>query len=99
MISNKTKDLKNVIGNLKSSNKSYLNTQKGQISHFLSVMRLMSPQNILNKGFAIIKVDNKIRSNSDKIKAGDELTIAFSETEVKTIVTAKTINNGREFDI
>lgn len=99
MISNKTKDLKNVVNNLRSSNKSYLNTQKGQISHFLSVMRLMSPQNILNKGFAIIKVDNKIISNSDKIKAGDELTIAFSETEVKTIVTAKTINNGREFDI
>jgi exodeoxyribonuclease VII large subunit len=99
VLSNKAKDLKNLITNLNSFNKSYLHNQRAQIAHFLSVAKMMSPQNILNKGFAIVKVDDRIRSNSDDIEKGDELTVTFAATEIKTIVQSKSTYDGREFDI
>jgi exodeoxyribonuclease VII large subunit len=99
IISNKGRDLKHLINNLKSSNKAYLNNQQGQINHFLSVVRMMSPQNILNKGFAIVKLNEKIISNSKDVIEGNELIITFAHTEIKTEVKSITNNNGREFDI
>ncbi|MEJ7557686.1 MAG: exodeoxyribonuclease VII large subunit [Pedobacter sp.] len=99
VLSDKVKDLKNVIANLKSYNKSYLHSQRGQIAHFQSVARMMSPQNILNKGFAIVKIKEKIQSSADDIREGDEMTVTFAATEVKTIVQSKSTYDGREFDI
>jgi exodeoxyribonuclease VII large subunit len=98
-LSNKSKDLKNLITNIKSFNKSYFHNQHGQIAHFLSVARMMSPQNILNKGFAIIKVNDKILSNSNEIREGDEMTVTFAESEIKTIVKSKSKYDGREFNV
>jgi hypothetical protein len=46
-----------------------------------------------------VKVDDKIRSNSDDIQKGDELTVTFAATEIKTIVQSKSTYDGREFDI
>jgi len=99
ILSNKAQDIKNVIANLKSFNKSFLNNQRGQISHFQAVARMMSPQNILNKGFAIIKTDNKIRNSAEDIEKGDQITVVFAETEIKTIVQSKSTHDGREFDL
>ena len=99
MLSNKAKDLQNLIANLKSDNRSYLNNQRSQIAHFQSLAKMMSPQNILNKGFAIIKHKEKIQSNSEAIREGDELTITFAEAEIKALVKSKTTYNGREFDV
>ena len=99
ILSNKAQDIKNVIANLKSFNKSFLNNQRGQISHFQAVARMMSPQNILNKGFAIIKTDNKIRNSAEDIEKGDEITVVFADTEIKTIVQSKSTHDGREFDL
>jgi exodeoxyribonuclease VII large subunit len=59
----------------------------------------MSPQNILNKGFAIIKVNDKILSNSNEIREGDEMTVTFAESEIKTIVKSKSKYDGREFNV
>lgn len=99
IISNRSRDLTNLITNLKSYNKSYFNSQRGQIAHFLSVARMMSPQNILNKGFAILKANDKILSNPDDIQEGDELTIRLAQSEIKTKVQSKSTYDGREFDI
>jgi len=99
ILSNRSRDLTNLITNLKSYNKSYFNSQRGQIAHFLSVARMMSPQNILNKGFAILKANDKILSNPDDIQEGDELTIRLAQSEIKTKVQSKSTYDGREFDI
>ncbi|MFA4868765.1 MAG: exodeoxyribonuclease VII large subunit [Pedobacter sp.] len=100
IISNKQKDLSNVIGNIASYNRMYFANKRGYIGHFQSVVRLMSPQNILNKGFAIIKVNGRIASNANAIEEGTELNVRLASAEIKTTVTSKSIINGNdEFNV
>lgn len=77
----------------------YFANKRGYIGHFQSLVKLMSPQSILNKGFAIIKIDGKVVSNADHVKAGQELTVRLAETEIKTTVISKSTYNGNEFNI
>lgn len=95
IISNRQKDLGNIMNNIQSYNRIYFANKRGYIGHFQSVVRLMSPQNILNKGFAILKINDRIVSNADDMAAGTELTVRLAATEIKTIVTTKsTINEN-----
>lgn len=100
MISNRQKDLENVVSNLKSYSRIYFANKSGYIGHFQSVVRLMSPQNILNKGFAILKVNGHIAGNADEITVGTELTVRLAAAEIKTTVISKSqINGNDEFNV
>lgn len=99
MLSDKRKDLSNLVVNLQNYNRIYLTNKRAHIAHFESVMRIMSPQNILNKGFAILKIDGKIISNADQVAAGTELNIRLAESEIKTIVKSKSEYDGNEFNV
>lgn len=59
----------------------------------------MSPENILKKGFAIVKSNNKITSNPDTILVGEDIEIILANTQITTTVKKKTKYNGKEFDI
>ncbi|TDQ11647.1 exodeoxyribonuclease VII large subunit [Pedobacter metabolipauper] len=99
LISNKRKDLSNLSNNLESYSRIYFANKRGYIGHFQSIVKLMSPQNILNKGFAIIKVNGAIISTADAIEAGTELTISMASAEIKTTVKSKKVTNGNEFNL
>lgn len=101
IISNRQKDLSNVISNIQSYNRMYFANKRGYIGHFQSVVRLMSPHNILNKGFAILKVNGRIAANADAIEAGTELTVRLASAEINTIVTSKKsiLNGNDEFNL
>ena len=99
ILSNKKKDLENLLANIKSYNRMYFINQARYISHFESVVRLMSPQNILNKGFAIVKVGDRIISDASLVEPGAELTITLAATEINTKVLSKTNRNGKEFEL
>lgn len=99
IISNRRKDLSNLNSNLQSYSRMYFANKRGYIGHFQSLVKLMSPQSILNKGFAIIKIDGKIVSNADHVMAGQELTVRLAEAEIKTTVTSKSTYNGNEFNV
>jgi exodeoxyribonuclease VII large subunit len=100
VISNRQKDLSNILSNIQSYSRIYFANKRGYIGHFQSVVRLMSPQNILNKGFAILKVNGRIAANADQIEPGSELTVRLAASEIKTTVKAKTaINEDNGFDL
>ncbi len=99
VISNKRNNLNNLHNNLQSYSRMYFANKRGYLGHFISLVKLMSPQNILNKGFAIIKVDNKIVSNADSIEKGTRLTIQLANTQINTTVDKKIENNGPEFNL
>ncbi|MBB5440752.1 exodeoxyribonuclease VII large subunit [Pedobacter sp. AK017] len=100
ILSNRQKDLSNLIGNIQSYNRMYFANKRGYIGHFQSVVRLMSPQNILNKGFAILKVKGKIAGNAEDIEAGTELTVRLAATEIKTtVITKSAIDGNDEFNL
>jgi len=99
IISNRGKDLGNLLANFKSFNRMYFANHARYIGHFESVVRMMSPQNILNKGFAIVKVNGLIVSNADAIIPGTELTVSLASTEINTKVLSKIPRNGKEFEL
>ncbi|SHE60133.1 exodeoxyribonuclease VII large subunit [Pedobacter caeni] len=99
VISNKRKDLSNLALNLQSYSKMYFLNKTAHIAHFQSVMRIMSPQNILNKGFAILKVNGKITGDADQIEVGTELTVRLASSEIKTIVKSKSAYDENEFNL
>lgn len=99
LISNKGKDLSNLLVNLHSYNRMYLSNKQAELAHFKSVVRIMNPQNILNKGFAILKIDGKIAGNAGQIDVGTELTVQLASSEIKTIVKSKTKYDGNEFNL
>ena len=99
ILSNKKKDITNLLANIKSYNRMYFINQARYIGHFESVVRLMSPQNILNKGFAIVKVDGVIINDASKIDVGTALTVTLATAEINTKVLSKTPRNGKEFEL
>ena len=99
IIANRAKDLSNLVANMKSFNRIYFANKRGYIGHYLSVVRLMSPQNILNKGFAIVRINGHIASDAEAITAGAEITIDMAAAEIKAQVLSKSPKNGREFEL
>ena len=59
----------------------------------------MAPDNILKKGFAIIKANNKITSNPEDIKVGNDIDIILADTYIQSTVKQKSKYNGAEFNI
>lgn len=99
IISNKKKDLNNLRANLKSFNRIYFLNHARYISHFESIVRLMSPQNILNKGFAIVKINGVIVNDAAQVKIGSALTVTLATAEINTQVLSKLPRNGKEFEL
>jgi exodeoxyribonuclease VII large subunit len=99
ILSNKKKDLNNLLANLRSFNRGYFMNHARYISHFEAVVRLMSPQNILNKGFAIVKINGTIVSNAEQIEPGLEMTVTLATAEINTKVLSKSSHNGKEFEL
>lgn len=94
VLSNKRKDLDHLVGDLKVYQRIYFANKRGYLAHYQSVVNLMSPQNILNKGFAILKVNGQIINTAKNLNPGDELDIHLAASEIKTIVRSKEQKNG-----
>jgi exodeoxyribonuclease VII large subunit len=96
---NRFNDIQNTIGNIKTFKSQFLKNQKSYLSHFKSVINMMSPINILKKGFAVIKVNDQIISNPDEIEIGKEIEIILAETKIQSIVKHKSPYNGTDFKL
>lgn len=99
IIYNQTSEIKNTISNLSTFSAIYIRNQKGYLGHYISIIKMMSPDNILKKGFAIIKANNNIISNPDKIKIGSDIDIILMESQIISTVKHKTKYHGTEFNV
>jgi exodeoxyribonuclease VII large subunit len=86
---NRISDIRNTISNLSTFKSLYLKNQRGYLGHYVSIIKMMAPENILKKGFAIVKVDNKITSNPDAILVGGDIEIILASTQITTTVKKK----------
>lgn len=93
---NRINDIKNTINNLKTFNSQYQKNKRGYLGHYVSMIKMMAPENILKKGYAIVKVNNKITSNPHDIKIGSDIDIMLSDTIIKTNVKQKIPYNGKD---
>ncbi len=86
-----------IINKIKLNNTKYLNLRKSYILNnpenlfkekfnnynlIINKLELLNPLNILSKGYSVVKQDNKIIKDSNKVKIGDKLNIRLSQGEI-----------------
>jgi exodeoxyribonuclease VII large subunit len=89
ILNNKKKDLHASIASLLAASKEVFIRQDNKLIHFSALVKMMSPQNILNKGFAIIKLQNNIISEARQIEVGSEVQIQMASEELTANITSK----------
>lgn len=99
IVYNRKHDIQNKINNLSAFQSIFIKNQKGYLGHYASVIRLMSPVNILKKGFAIVKQNDKIISDPGIIAAGSDIEVVLSGSTLLSTVKRKSKYNGKEFDL
>jgi exodeoxyribonuclease VII large subunit len=63
-------------------------------------MRMMSPANIMKRGFAIVTIDDRIVTNASDIEVGSNISVQLDQTDFKASVKTKTkIATHGEFDL
>jgi exodeoxyribonuclease VII large subunit len=95
IVNNRHNDLKILAAAIKAGTLQYLKNKTGTIENTAALVQLMSPDNILKKGYAIIKKGNLIITSPDAIQIGDRIDIILSDTTIKTTVEQKAITNGQ----
>lgn len=96
---NKLNDVQHIISNIKTFNTLYLRNQLGYLGHYASMIRMMAPDNILKKGFAILKTNDRITSDPDDLKPGQDVEIILMDTQITSTIRKKTKYNGKDFNI
>ena len=99
LTSNKLNDLLNMQQNLKVFIAKYSQNVHGYLGHYASIIRMMSPDNVLKKGFALVKQNGKITSNPDKFLPGSNIEVILSSKSIKSTVKSNTDYHGNDFNI
>jgi exodeoxyribonuclease VII large subunit len=98
-VAHQQQELENCKANLMGFSRRYLINKNAYLAHDVSIVRLMSPQNILKRGFAMLSMNGKILSNTAGIQEHDELTIHTAGRQISTVVTHITTSDGNETNI
>jgi exodeoxyribonuclease VII large subunit len=98
-IAHKKKDLRQTADHLAAFTAHYLKNQRGYLGHYVSLINALSPQNTLNRGFAIVKKKDHILSDPDEIRKGDEIEVILREQSIHSTVKSKTPYHGRDFNL
>lgn len=84
---------------LKTFSNAYLRRQELTLEHHQKSIKMMSPHNILKKGYAIVKLNDAIVSSAGGIKEGDDIEVILKDTRLISTVKEKIQYDGREPDL
>jgi exodeoxyribonuclease VII large subunit len=82
-----------------SRSRSMLASHHRSLEHFASFIRVARPENVLKRGFAIVRSGDKIITNADDIDVGTKVDIVMSGSVLNTTVNQKTKRDGAGTDI
>lgn len=69
--------------------------QSDSLKHYQAIMNVMSPENILRKGFALITKDEKIITHPDQLNPGDQIVITLEQAYIQSTVNSKNERHGK----
>lgn len=72
--------------NLKRSVQQLIKDDMSTISSLDKHLQLLSPQNIMKKGYSLTLMNGKVIKHATQIQSGDRLTTRFSDGEIESIV-------------
>lgn len=99
LVANKKKDIQQSVQHLQSFTALYLKNKKGYLGHYVTLIKALSPERTLQRGFAIVKTGGRITSNPEDLKPGKDAEIILKDQSITTTVKSKTPYHGRDFNL
>lgn len=99
MINTQKRELAHLQLSLKRNTSDYMEKKRLLVDHLRKLIRVMSPQRTLSRGFALVRQEGKIVTDAQSVEEGTELTVELFNTEIKTMVTAKKPKDGNKYDL
>jgi exodeoxyribonuclease VII large subunit len=93
-VASRNHELAMLVSNISTFRSQFLKNQQGYLGHYVSMIRMASPEQTLKRGFALVKKGDRIITDPDEVKKGEALTIVLRDTKILTTVTGKTENHG-----
>lgn len=95
LVLHRNNDLVSVLQFIRIYSQTFILQQKKFLEHQHTLMKMMSPGNILKKGFAIVSRNEKIITRADELNAGDSITITLHDTDINSTITSKKETHGK----
>lgn len=99
MVAGKQNDLTNLVANIRSFNRLYTQNKHARLTNYETLFKLMSPMNILKRGFAIVYANDKIINSGLPVAPGSAISVRLHDASLEATVTAKTIHDEPRTDI
>jgi exodeoxyribonuclease VII large subunit len=94
IVANRRHEIEQLKNNISTFKTQFLKNQSGYLTHYVSMIRLASPQQTLKRGFALVKIKDRVITNPDEIRKGEEITVILQRSEIFSTVTGKKERNG-----
>lgn len=99
MTANRQHELATTVWTLQIFKAAYVKSQQASLQHYVSVIRLMSPENVLKKGFAIVKHNGNIIADTAAVAEGDAIEVILSGKNIQSTVNSINDYDGSDFNI
>jgi exodeoxyribonuclease VII large subunit len=94
VVGNKMHELEQIVSNIATFRNQYLKNQKGYLQHYVSLIRMASPEKTLERGFALVKKGDRIITDPNDVDKGEDITIILQKTEIISTVKEKKQHDG-----
>lgn len=98
-IVSRTAELKIIANNVHTHRVLFLLSKSKDLEYLSSLFRLIAPENLLKRGFALVRSGGRILPDVKEVRRGDEIEILIGGTRLISTVKDKSQYDGREFDL
>ena len=99
LINREIKEVSRFSPKLISAFNSKVSTEKRALKSVVALINVISPENILRKGFAIVKSNGEITSDPNRFSPGSEIEIILRSQNIKATVNTKNDYHGNDFNL
>ena len=99
IINNESRELSRFLPKLRSASTNRLSKEKSTLKNIVALINVISPENILRKGFAIVKSKGEITSDPDQFSPGSEIEVILRSKNIKATVNTKKDYHGNDFNL
>ena len=82
-----------------SQTKNQIQEHYSKLAAYRSQLDLISPERLLQRGFALVKQDGKILSRAGQLKEGNKIAIILADRKISATVNENKKHDGREFNV
>ena len=82
-----------------SKTKDHLEEHYNRLAAYQAQLKLISPERLLQRGFALVKQGGKILSHASQLKEGNKIAIILADREISATVNENKKYDGREFNL